>query len=188
LEAGIPYNSTAVPGQKQNCQSFGAFSFEHDTINDPMSALCYGGVYDRRYWSRCGAHDKCRANSTPPPNYDATRIPQRRSLTVLPNSYSPTAVIASTPASIRYQGQAPQPGFLGSLPTTLGHDRMRKDPVGLGTPGGYHGTSPSPTYLPNDEQGVFVRLIMNIGNGIIGAIGWHLWAYAQQVDIFGKRT
>lgn len=43
----------------------------------------------------------------------------------------------------------------------------------------------SPTFRPREGDNVLARLMRNVGNGLVGAVGWHLWSYAQHVDIFG---
>lgn len=187
MEAGRPIPSKAVPGCTQNCSSFGAFSFVNDPINDPDSPLCWGGRHGDRFWTRCGVFDKCRAH-TEPPSY-AAPTQQRTSLssrTYLPIAgQNQTKVIGQTPNAGQYYGRRLPDDFLGSLPTTLTADRA-KQPARANARASHDGASP--TYIPTDDQSVWLRLLMNIGNGIVAAIGWQLWAYAQNVDIFGGRS
>jgi hypothetical protein len=149
-------------------------------------------------WHECEVLRSCRAT------YDAEhRNDGRRHLPIVQDGpvMGRTREIAQTPRVFR--GYRAAPDF---LPTTLGQDRAMRRPTGLGYQGNYYSyhqqqqqqqydprqDSPppmgvSPSYQPATGQGVFVRLFMNIGNGILAAIGWHIWSYASGVDIFGRR-
>jgi hypothetical protein len=43
---------------------------------------------------------------------------------------------------------------------------------------------PSPTFLPDPEEGVMTRTGKNIAQGWLASTGWHIFDMAQQVDFF----
>jgi hypothetical protein len=43
----------------------------------------------------------------------------------------------------------------------------------------------SPTFLPNEGESTWSRLLKNILQGMLAALGWVLWNYARTIDLFG---
>lgn len=44
---------------------------------------------------------------------------------------------------------------------------------------------PTPTFLPETKEETFPRMIYNILQGMLGAIGWQIYSYLRSVDLFG---
>jgi hypothetical protein len=42
----------------------------------------------------------------------------------------------------------------------------------------------SPTFLPQETESIWDRLFKNIVQGVISAIGWHVYSLARMVDFF----
>ena len=51
----------------------------------------------------------------------------------------------------------------------------------------FHAVGVSPTFLPDEDEGIFSRLGKNIGQGMIPSTGWHIYDFARTVDMFGRR-
>lgn len=51
----------------------------------------------------------------------------------------------------------------------------------------FHAGGVSPTFLPDEDEGIFSRLGKNIGQGMIASTGWHIYDFARTVDMFGRR-
>jgi hypothetical protein len=44
----------------------------------------------------------------------------------------------------------------------------------------------TPTFLPVGRRDVFGRLVKNAAQGCVGAIGWHVYDFARNIDLFGQ--
>jgi hypothetical protein len=51
----------------------------------------------------------------------------------------------------------------------------------------FHAGGVTPTFLPEDGEGIFTRLGKNIGQGMIGSFGWQVFDFARNVDMFGRK-
>lgn len=51
----------------------------------------------------------------------------------------------------------------------------------------FHAGGVSPTFLPDDDESILSRLGKNIGQGMIASTGWHIFDFARNVDMFGRR-
>ena len=51
----------------------------------------------------------------------------------------------------------------------------------------FHAGGVSPTFLPDEDEGIFSRLGKNIGQGMIASTGWHVYDFARTVDMFGNK-
>lgn len=51
----------------------------------------------------------------------------------------------------------------------------------------FHAGGVSPTFLPDQDEGILSRLGKNIGQGMIASAGWHIFDFARNVDMFGRR-
>jgi len=51
----------------------------------------------------------------------------------------------------------------------------------------FHAGGVSPTFLPDEDEGILSRLGKNIGQGMIASTGWHIYDFARTVDMFGRR-
>lgn len=45
----------------------------------------------------------------------------------------------------------------------------------------------SPTFMPHSEESTWSRLLRNVVQGVIAAIGWHLYNGSRSMDFFSKR-
>ena len=45
----------------------------------------------------------------------------------------------------------------------------------------------SPTFIPEEGEGVFSRLGRNIVQGAVNSLGWHVFDYSLHVDMFKKK-
>lgn len=51
----------------------------------------------------------------------------------------------------------------------------------------FHAGGVTPTFLPEGDESILGRLGKNIGQGMIGSFGWHVFDFARNVDMFGRR-
>lgn len=51
----------------------------------------------------------------------------------------------------------------------------------------FHAGGISPTFLPDRDESLPLRLLKNVGQGAIASTGWHVFDFARTVDFFGRR-
>lgn len=112
---------------------------------------------------------------------------------------APTTLAAARPAQgtgMMMSGQ-PQPGqanypgvpYPMYVPTPV--QPPQQFPQAMQTPFAapipFHAGGISPTFLPDHDEGIFSRLGKNVGQGMIASVGWHVFDFARNVDMFGRR-
>ena len=195
LQTGL--QSPGETGKLKNCTSWA----EYEMPNASSTAvLCNGGGrYNGNWYNRCPSADDCRA-ATYRRDDTKTHLPLHRER---PFGGSGSSVVASTPGLMQRPDLFDRWG--SRLPATIPAARTTTalDPRGSPYPGpiippqdypagmrtpyvtpSRTGGGITPTFLPGEEEGIFERLAKNIGQGLIGATGWHIFEMAQSVDFF----
>jgi hypothetical protein len=198
-QTGEQYRSVEVPGKLQNCGEFG--TYEPAMSTKAYQVLCHGGHYQGEYYLPCPVRDQCRIatlrkkdqpSPAAQPAQQQTQQPWRGpgfkipDLGRLPTQMPPNAAQAAAQAKARV-GAAVDAAAAAAGPQWPGTVIPPKDaPPGMRTP--HIGTSftgdVSPTFLPEEGQSTFERLLLNILQGLIAAIGWHIWNFCRSVDLF----
>lgn len=105
--------------------------------------------------------------------------------TTLPAAKPGGAAPGAQPGMVSYNG-VPYPAY---VPTPV--QPPPQFPPAMQTPFAapipFHAGGVSPTFLPEQGGGVFKRLGKNIGQGLIASTGWHVFDFARNVDMFGRR-
>lgn len=107
---------------------------------------------------------------------------------------SPTTIPArQTPVP---QGQITRPvpnqpatyGYMGPYPTPVHPPQQYPQSMQtqFAAPIPFHAGGITPTFLPEDDESIVSRLFKNIGQGMIGSSGWHVFDLARTVDFFGS--
>lgn len=194
--------SDRFPGRTQNCNNFGTWVGADQAASNKYKK-CHGGIItrddERHYYRPCGIREECKAYTLDARPTVLDPYMARRHLPIAPDDPRRAQIIASTPNSPNYRimGRTITPDDLpntmrqlsvpikGVVPQTI--SQTTTTPAGAAYaafPGAPSGVSP--TFLPKKNESIFSRLFANIGNGIVASFGWHLFSYAQVVDIFGR--
>lgn len=181
-----------VPNRTQNCQKFG--EWEDKSNQSSTSKLCHGGVIGDKYWHPCQVREECERYTKYGPD-GKIHLPGFSPRPSAPGEYTfrGSREIASTPAAQQATRYAAYQDRIANAPVNQVPSKTpwapQPPPSGYWSPPGSPHTPPgvAPTYLPDPDESVLERLLCNIGNGFVAALGWQLWSYAQQVDIFGRR-
>lgn len=180
LEINYGQPSDKVPGKNQNCQEFG--TYESASSTEDCKTLCHGGRYNGVLFNPCQVRVECRS-------YLERKNDLSLGKRVLPQV--PEHPFGGGSRVIAESRTAQQ---TANAPTTWGRATTTMPPKAPTAPqgaapvwGGVTAPGISPTWLPEKDEGIFERLSANIGNGFVAALGWHLWSFAQHVDIFGRR-
>lgn len=51
----------------------------------------------------------------------------------------------------------------------------------------FHAGGISPTFLPDDDEPILLRLLKNMTQGAVASSGWHMFDLARSTDWFGRR-
>lgn len=179
----------------KNCTSWGEYEPPHSSST---AALCNGGTYEGRSYRECESKIACMA-ATPGYSHRSLPVlgntPRLMGSTLLGANNFPTTL----PRQTTEQQYRPQQQPLVRPPTT-------PTPHGVG---GAHVIQPpeswpeaartpyvvqrtvvgetTPVYLPESHESVWSRLIKNIIQGMVGALGRHILEMAMNVDFFRKK-
>lgn len=173
--------------------NYGSWAGGENQAGEHQHVKCNGGVFrteeDQLFYRKCGVSAECREyTENHRPYYDRRHLPvlseERRARVI--------ATTQNSPYNITGRQMTPD-----DLPTSL--RQLTEATAVAAATGGTQGTRAaiynaggapmgvSPTFLPGAGQNVFTRLFHNVLNGVVGSLGWHLFSYAQAVDIFGRR-
>lgn len=168
-----------IPGKMQNCGEFGTYIPALST--ESAKAMCHGGWYDHDYYRACPVREECRS----------TTVTRARGLPIMNPQAPPTTARPAEPLFQVPQFRVPDFGrFATQLPRAkeaTPQARMPPTPAygATGTsPPNINWTEPSPSFHPRDGESTFERLFLNILQGVIAAIGWHIWRFCQTIDLF----
>lgn len=203
-QTGNQARSTAVPGKMQNCTEFG--KYEPPGAGTETSKLCHGGHYQNETYLPCPVKEECRerlrrekgmvygstaATATTPARYAAPgTVTLQPFPTLRPPNYStlPTRLPQTgeqVKAALNAAVDTAQKVVDAQMPRAV--VPPKDAPLGLRTPFAaqlhYIGEM-SPTFLPLDGEDILERLMKNIVQGMISAIGWHVYSYTRTVDLF----
>lgn len=203
-QTGEQYRSIAVPGKKQNCPEWG--TFEPAMSDKEYKYLCHGGWYMSEYYHVCPVREECKTytisrkpglvvNPAGASQQAAARAAYRvtpfevpdlgRLPTQMPRGGQPTpqgVTPQQAAAAQRAAQQAAAQGFWTN--TVIPPDDA---PPGMRTPhmaSSFFGDV-SPTFLPGEGESTLERLLLNILQGMISAIAFHVWNFLRSVDLFG---
>lgn len=193
-----------VPGKKQNCTEFGTF-VPQLASNDPMRALCHGGYYKGDFWDPCDVRPECRLAS-------ARRVEEGGEVLVNPASLvrrTPQDVVKSsvrqealpfTPLTVRDFNKMgttiPRAGGTPQQQAAQGAQQARNprvfypppnSPPGMRTPyveSDAWGGEASPSWTPKEGESPWDRMFLNVIQGIISIIGYHIWQFTRRIDLF----
>ncbi len=188
--------SAAVPGRTQNCKNFG--DWEDKSEESSTSRLCHGGVIGTQYWHPCQVKTECERVTKygPDGKFHLPSLQQQPVQQMAPGEYTfrGSREVASTPAAQQAARYSSYQNRIANAPVNQVPSKTpwqpQQPPQGYWAPPGHQTAVPpggAPTYLPDPDESILERLLCNIGNGFVAALGWQLWSYAQQVDIFGRR-
>lgn len=51
----------------------------------------------------------------------------------------------------------------------------------------FHAGGISPTFLPDDDEPILLRLLKNVTQGAVASTGWHMFDLARSTDWFGRK-
>lgn len=185
-------------GRPTNCSEWGTWVPPIST--KPERALCHGGKYDGHYYDPCPARNECRE--------EAQRRAHRNDRRYLPMAPAGTRVLAQSPnyrtaqtvrPSDRFLARPAESGLAVIRSPTQSHSEAAKViyrpppdyPPAAATPyaaprhpyvGGV-----SPTFIPEEGESTWARLGKNAVQGMFSAVGWHVFDYANHVDLFGRQ-
>lgn len=194
-------------GKSKNCTVWA--DYESQTAGTPTSKLCNGGHYEGKYWYPCASKYDCRDATAQAVKHDQ-EVQQRYHLPMHPGSQLMGPSLSS-PAATRVPTSNPTGSFVNALagrvppPAPQGAAAPLFSapgapmpvvpppayPQAMQAPYVHHqqhsmlGTTP--TFLPLEGENVWGRLGKNIGQGMIGSLGYQIASLANAVDFFGRR-
>ena len=174
-------------GKLKNCAEWALYEPKARPGMNSSANMCNGGWYDGDRFPECPSRLECKR---------ATDSGERSH-----NPFGGSRVIGTT-ANARIPSYQQVPFSLptkkaGGVGQEVANEHPRpvvppEDyPKSMQTPFVHSGYQQmggmTPTFLPDDEEGVFTRLVKNMGQGAIGSSGWHIFDLARSVDFFKSK-
>lgn len=199
-----PQSRSPITGVKKNCGTWA----EYEPGYSGSAAMCNGGTYDDDTYNPCPAREYCKQE---------TRNKQARSNRTLPilNTGKPfgyrpgSNLIASTPNTKEQSWRSkleewknrpfPMSQYTTQRTSQEECDTRLPHPVQppsdwpesmrtpFASPIPVTGNGFSPTFLPAAGEDPFERLGKNLIQGALSAIGWQIFDFARNVDMFRSR-
>jgi hypothetical protein len=204
--------SKSPTGTWKNCNSWA----EYETPGSSETAkMCNGGWFQGDNYDPCESINTCRSATIAKQNSERRHLPVYQS-TNPERPFFGSRTIAATPnLSDGLQGwprfgQLPTTMPKASVQTSMGRPTVpMPSPMQVGVqlpypvkppaewPSAMHtayaGPVPvqhggvTPTFLPQEGEGVFERLGKNVAQGLVGSTGWHIFDFARTVDLFRRK-
>lgn len=206
MQQTAPRMPSPIEGKEQNCNTFGAYEPAAETTR--TRNLCHGGWFEASWYEPCHVRAECYVETSNKrktlPVVNNTAAPaQRRPVeqegfiklptfrgtnfgglpTQHPQATARDAIrakVAEVVESTLHSAEAYAPHVVSPGPSA---------PPGMRTPFvGNVESAASPTFIPSEGQSTIERLFFNVLQAIIAAIGYQIWSFARNIDIFSPRS
>lgn len=201
-----------VRGKMMNCNSFG--TYEPPLSGSKYKTLCHGGIFENERYDPCPVKVECfnKTQRSGQSYYSGTsagssaqpaREPERRSLPVVQGNKDdrgPIPLSAYGLQPLRRPDYRNMPTRFTQEPTQNGRPTeaySTKDyvvpavvppksaPESLQKPHLNYFGEMAPTFIPETGEDVWVRLMWNVVQSVIAAVGWQIYAFARTINLFG---
>lgn len=175
----MPFQAQGPYGHPKNCNEWA--KYEAPATSD-SATLCNGGWFEGTYYPICPSRAECKEETI---RKDTRRLP----IVNPQRTFGGSRLLASTERHVPVS----MPTRQASAPMTHQPSQIVKPDEtvspALRTP--YVMPNPtlavSPTFVPEDDEGIFSRLGKNIAQGMVNATGWHIFDFSRHVDMFGGK-